>query len=164
MQVIGTVMTVTDYMTAGYHGLPICASQEYLFAGNLLPNHLDTELDQQLANMAACSLFQFLFFLLEDLEIKSHIRKSAVNSHQDGDFPATQAFKYHDSEDSIIADCSLADINVQHKGDIKALIGMLKPSGPFCTLSDDTVSAYDSEQTNGIYHLAKCWTEYTVAR
>lgn len=46
-------------------------NEHVLHAGNLLPNHLEPDLDQQLASLAGCSLLQFLFFLLQDLQLKS---------------------------------------------------------------------------------------------
>ena len=100
-----------------------------LHAGNLLPTHLETELDEQLANLAGCSLLQFLFFLLQDLQLKS--QNFSFKSHwlfiQRGAMSFQQAHAIHGPGDAAISDCSLAEIDVQHKQQIKALIGTLRP-------------------------------------
>ena len=99
-------------------------------AGKLLPNHLETELDQQLANLTGCALLQFLFFLLQDVQFKaqdSSARSNQPHSHQQAILLSKQALESHGPEGFMIDDCSLAENDVRHKHQIKKLIGMPRP-------------------------------------
>ena len=91
---------------------------------------MKTELDQQMANLAGTSLLQFLFFLLQLLQTNvssksacSHLQQQAAAA-----IPALkQALASQDSGGPTIDDCSLAELVVQHKHQVKALIGRFRP-------------------------------------